>query len=72
MTIPKEIEDLLHECNVYVNKDAVAVIQVQPRSNGVYDVYIYTVNGATISCILSKQERLALITTATEPIVNKR
>jgi hypothetical protein len=28
MAIPKEIEDLLHECNVYVNKDAVAVIQV--------------------------------------------
>jgi len=70
MTIPKEIEDLLHECNVYVNKDAIAVVQVLQRSNGVYDVYIYTVNGATISCILSKQERLALITA--EPIVNNR
>jgi hypothetical protein len=69
--IPKEIEDLLHECNVYVNNDAVAVIQVLQRSNGVYDVYIYTVNGATISCVLSKQEKLALITTA-EPIINNR
>jgi hypothetical protein len=29
--IPKEIEDLLHECNVYVNKDAVAVVQVLPE-----------------------------------------
>ena len=71
MTIPKEIEDLLHECNVYVNKDAVAVIQVLQRNKDVYDVYIYTVNGATISCILSKQERLALITVA-EQIVNNR
>jgi hypothetical protein len=69
--IPKEIEDLLHECNVYVNKDAVAVIQVLQRNKDVYDVYIYTVNGATISCILSKQERLALITVA-EQIVNNR
>jgi hypothetical protein len=53
-----------------VNKDAIAVVQVLQRSNGVYDVYIYTVNGATISCVLSKQERLALITA--EPIVNNR
>jgi hypothetical protein len=70
MDIPKEIEDLLHECNVYVNKDTVAVIQVLPRNKDVYNVYIYTVNGATISCVLSKQERLALITA--EPIVNNR
>jgi hypothetical protein len=68
--IPKEIEDLLHECKVYVNKDTIAVIQVLPRNNSIYDIYIYTVNGATISCILSKQERLALITA--EPIVNNR
>jgi hypothetical protein len=71
MMIPKEIEDLLRECNVYVNKDAVAVVQVLPRNKDVYDVYIYTVNGATISCILSKQDKLALITTA-EPAVNNR
>jgi hypothetical protein len=70
MDIPKEIEDLLHECNIYVNKDTVAVIQVLPRNKDVYDVYIYTVNGATISCILSKQERLALITA--ESAVNNR
>jgi hypothetical protein len=70
MMIPKEIEDLLHECNVFVNKDTIAVVQVLQRSNGVYDVYIYTVNGATINCILSKQEKLALITA--EPKVNNR
>jgi hypothetical protein len=70
MIIPKEIEDLLHECNVYVNKDAVAVIQVLPRNKDVYVVCIYTVYGAIISCILNKQERLTLITT--EPAVNNR
>ena len=65
----EEIESILKECNVYMNKDNVVAVQMNKRSDGVYDISIYTVNGAVLECILSRKERLALI--RTEPIVMK-
>lgn len=68
--IPEEIEVLLRECNVYMNRDNIAAVHVDKRNGSVYEVFIYTVNGAVIACLVSKEERLALI--RTEPVTIKQ
>jgi len=53
-----------------MNRDNIAAVHVDKRNGSVYEVFIYTVNGAVIACLVSKEERLALI--RTEPVTIKQ
>ena len=45
MVIPEEIEEMIKECNLYVNKDTITAVHVISKCDyDPYTVNIYTIN----------------------------